>query len=140
MLHPVSFISRKLLFTELNYNNFDKEMLAIVFWLNKSRYFLQGAEHQTIVYSYHQNLTHFKTAVSLNRGHARWAEKLVTCNFNLFYRKRTSNATADTLSRCPVYTSTEGGTTAAGAKMLFRKEHWLEVRAMQIEDHKFEMI
>jgi hypothetical protein len=104
-LHPVSFISRKLSQAELNYDVFDKEMLAIVFSLRKWRYFLQGAEHKTIIYSDHQNLTSFKTAVSLNRRHARWAEELQSDSLDLFYRKGTSNQKADKLSRCPAFTS-----------------------------------
>jgi len=69
-LHPVSFISRKLSPAELNYDVFNKEMLAVVFCLTKWRYFLQGAEYKTIVFSDHQNLTYFKPAVSLNRRQA----------------------------------------------------------------------
>jgi hypothetical protein len=50
-LHPVSFLSQKLSQAELNYDVFDKEMLAIVFSPRKWRYFLQGVEHKTILYS-----------------------------------------------------------------------------------------
>jgi len=75
-LHPVSILSRKLSPSKLNYDIFDKEMLAIVFSLMKWRYYLQGVEHKTIVYSNNQNLTYFKTIVSLNRRQARWAEEL----------------------------------------------------------------
>jgi hypothetical protein len=45
-LHPVSFISKILSQAELNYDIFGKEMLAIVFWLRKWRYFLQQAEYK----------------------------------------------------------------------------------------------
>jgi len=83
-LNPVSFIYTKLSQAELNYDMFDKEMLAIVFSLQKWRYFLQGAQHKTIVYSDHQNLSYFETAVSLNRRQARWAEQLQSYSFDLF--------------------------------------------------------
>jgi len=66
-LHPVSIISRKLSQAKLNYGEFDKEMPAVVFSLRKWKYFLQGAEHKTIIYSDHQKLTYFETAISLNR-------------------------------------------------------------------------
>jgi hypothetical protein len=134
-LHPVSFISRKLSQAALNYDVFDKEMLAIVFSLRKWRNFLQGAEHKTIVYSDHQNLTYFKTAVSLNRTQARWAEELQAYTFDLFYRKGSSNEKADTLSSCPAFTSREGGTTAAGQQTLLRKEQRVEIGAMQLDDN-----
>jgi len=139
-LHPVSLICRKLTPAELNYDVHDKEMLAIVFSIRKWRHFLQGAEHKTIIYSDHHNLTYFKTAVSLNRRQARWAEDFQSFNFDLFYRKGSSNLKADTLSRCPEFTSGEGGTMAAGNKTLLRKEQWLEVGAMQIEDEEMSCI
>jgi hypothetical protein len=66
-LHPVSSISRNLSLAEHNYDVYDNEMLAIVLAFRKWRHFLQGAQHMTIVYSDHRNLTYFKTAVSLNR-------------------------------------------------------------------------
>jgi len=51
-----------------------------------------------------------------------------------------SNAKADILSRCPAFTSTEGGTTSPIDQMLLRKEQWLEVGAMQLEDEGVETI
>ena len=90
-LRPVSFISRNLSQPEHNYDVFDKEMLAIVFSLRKWRYFLQGTQHKTVVYSDHQNLTYFTTAVSINRRQARWVEELQSYSFDLFYRKGSSN-------------------------------------------------
>jgi len=133
-LHSFSFISSKLSSAELNYDIYNKEMLAVVFSFCKWRHFLQGAEHKTTVFSDDQNLTYFKTAVSLNRRQARWAEDLLSSNFELIYRKGAANITADTLSRCPAFTSREGGTTAAGKQTLLRKEQWLEVGAMQLHD------
>jgi hypothetical protein len=139
-LHPVNFISRKLSQAELNYDVYDKEMLAIVVSLRKWCYFLQGAYHETIVHSDHQNLTYFMTAVSLNRRQARWAEELKTYNFDLFYCQGSSNQKADTLSRCPAFTSREGGTTATGQPTLLRKEQWMEIGVMQLDDDDREEI
>jgi len=139
-LCPESFILRELLPAELNYDVVDKEMLAFVFLLQKWRHFLHGAQHTTIVYSDHQDLTYFKIAVSLNRRQARWAEELQTFNFDLIYQKGSSNLKADTLSRCLAFTSREGGTTATGNQMLLRLELWLEVGAMQIEEDDIEVM
>jgi len=124
----------------LNHDVFDKEMLAVVFSLRKWRYFLEGAEHKTIVYSDHQNRTYFKMTVSLNRRQARWAEELQSYSFDLFHRKGSSNQKADTLSRCPAFTSREGGTTAAGQQTLLRKEQWVEIGAMQLDHDELEVI
>jgi hypothetical protein len=75
-LHPVRFVSRKLSPAELNYNVYDKEMLAVVFTLQKNQHYLQGAVHKTKIFNDHQNLSYFKTAVLLNRRQARWSEEL----------------------------------------------------------------
>jgi hypothetical protein len=94
-LHPVDFQSRKLSSPEMNYDVYDKEMLAIVFAFKKWRHYLQGAQHKTLVYTDHQNLTYFKTAVVLNRRQARWALDLKQNSFTLMYRKGSLNAKAD---------------------------------------------
>jgi hypothetical protein len=69
-LHSVSYISRKLSPAELNYDVYDKEMLATMFLFQKWRHFRQEAQHKTIVYSDHRNLTYFNTAILLNRTQA----------------------------------------------------------------------
>jgi len=133
-IRPVSLISRKLNPVELNYDVYDKEMLAIVYSLKKWRHFLQGAMHKTIIYSDHQNLTYFKSTVILIRRQARWAEELKQFNFDLFYRKGTANAKADFLSRCLAFTSREGGTISATNQPMLRDKQWFEVGAMQLDD------
>jgi len=132
-LHPVQFVSSKLNTAELNYDVYDKEMLAMLFSLRKNRHYLQGAIHKTTIFSDHQNLTYFKTAVLLNRRQARWSEELKQYNFQLLYRKGSSNTKADILSRCPAFTSREGGTTSATEQSMMDKEQCLEVGAMEID-------
>jgi len=132
-IHPVRFVSRKLTPAELNYDVYDKEMLAIVFSLRKNRHYLQGAEHKTMVYSDHQNLTYFTTAVLLNRRQARWAEELKQFNFRILYWKGSSNVKADTLSRCPAFTSREGGTTSTTTQEMLNKNQWLEISTMELD-------
>ena len=58
----------------------------------------------------------------------------------MFYRKGSSNQKADTLSRCPAFTSNEGGTSAAGQQMLLQKEQWVEIGAMQLDHIDREII
>jgi hypothetical protein len=72
-IHPVRFVSRKLNPAELNDNLYDTQMLAVVFSLRKNRHYLQGAEHKTTIFSDHQHLTYFKSAILPNRRQARWA-------------------------------------------------------------------
>jgi hypothetical protein len=139
-IHPVRFVSRKLNPAQLNYYVYNKEILAVVFSLRKNRDYLQGAEHITTIFSDHQNLTYLKSAVLLNRRQARWAEELKLYNFQLFYRKGSSNAKVDILSRCPVFTSREGGTTSATNQTMLSKEQWLEVGAMELDTNKYKSI
>jgi len=139
-IHPVRFVSRKLNPAELNYEVYDKEMLAVVYLLNKNRHFLQGTDHKTTIYSNHQNLTYFKTAVLLNHRQARWAEQWRQYNIDLLYWKGKSNAKADILSRCPVFTTREGGMTSATNQTMLQEEQWLEVGAMQLNDNDIGII
>jgi len=54
-------------------------------------------------------------------------------NFQLLYRKGASNAKADILSRCPAFTSREGGTTSATNQTMLDKSQWLEVGTMELD-------
>ena len=72
-IHPVSFLSKKLSDAEFNYDVFDKEMLAIVYAVEKWRQFLQGSTFKTTIFSDHQNLSYFTGKVVRNRRQARWA-------------------------------------------------------------------
>jgi hypothetical protein len=65
-IHPVRFVSRTLNPAELNYDIYDKDMLAVVFSLRKNRHYPQGAKHKTTIFSDHQNLIYFKSAILLN--------------------------------------------------------------------------
>jgi len=132
-IHPVLFVSRKLTPAGLNYDAYDKVMLAVVFYLCKNRHYLQGAIHKRTIFPYHQNLTYFKSAILLNRRQARWVKDLKQYNFQLLYRKGTSNAKADILSPCPEFTSREGGTTSATNQPMLDKDQWLEVGAMELD-------
>lgn len=61
-------------------------------------------------------------------------------DFDLFYRKGSCILKADKVSRCLVFTFREGATTATRNQTLLRKEQWLEVGAMQIDEEEEEVI
>ena len=63
------------------------------------RHYLEGAKHETIVYSDYQNLQYFISTKVLNRRQVRWYEELSSYNFKIHYRKGSENARADALSR-----------------------------------------
>jgi hypothetical protein len=110
-IHPIAFISKKFSPAELNYQIYDKEMLAIVYAMKQWRCYLQGAIYTTVVYSDHIHHQYFNETNQLNRQQARWAETLQEYNFRIVYRKGIENGIADALSRCPEFTTREGGTT-----------------------------
>jgi len=73
-LHPVAFHSRKFQPMEINYDNDDRELLAIVDAFKHWRRYCEGAENQIQVFMDHHNLEYFTTTKVLNRRQARWAE------------------------------------------------------------------
>ncbi|KAG1121331.1 hypothetical protein G6F42_012533 [Rhizopus arrhizus] len=101
VLHPIAYFSRKLKSSEINYEIYDKEMLAIVDSFIHWRHYLQDPPHKTLVLTDHRNLEYFLDAKKLNRRQARYAIKLSDYNFVIQYRSATQNQRADALSRRP---------------------------------------
>ena len=97
--HPVVYYSRKLIPPELNYNIYNKELLAIVTVLKKWRAFLQGIIELFIVKTDYKNLTGFLTIKKLNCKQVRWVEILAEYYFKIEHVKGTDNIKADVLSR-----------------------------------------
>ena len=64
--HPVVYYSRKLTLLELNYNIYNKELLAIVAVLKEQRAFLQGIAELFIIKTDYKNLTGFLITKELN--------------------------------------------------------------------------
>jgi len=55
-LHLIAFHSRKFNPVELNYDIYDKKMLAIMDSLEHYRHLFEGLRYQIIIYSDHHNL------------------------------------------------------------------------------------
>ena len=98
-LHPVAFYSRKLSPAELNYDIHDKELLVIVEAFRQWRYLLEGAAHRITVHSDHKNLVHWKTARTLNRRQARWAQELASMDYEIIYKEGKQQVVPDAFSR-----------------------------------------
>jgi hypothetical protein len=71
LLHPVAFYSRKFSPAEINYDVYDKELLAIITAFERWRRYLQGAQHQITILCDHRNLQYFATTRVLYRCQAR---------------------------------------------------------------------
>jgi hypothetical protein len=103
MLHPIVYHSRKFNKAELNYEIYDKEMLAIVDTLEHYRHLFEGLGQKVTIYSDHHNLLWFTETKVYNRRQARWAEKLSKFDFVIHFRPGTQAGKPDALSRRPDY-------------------------------------
>ena len=95
----VAYYSYKLTLLELNYNIYNKELLAIVIVLKKQRVFLQKITEPFIVKIDYKNLTGSLIIKEFNKKQVRWAEMLVEYYFEIEYIKGINNARVDILSR-----------------------------------------
>jgi len=84
-LHLTAFHSRKFQPVEINYEIYDKELLAVVDAFKHWRQYCKEATHQVQVFSDHQNLEYFTTTKVLNRQQARWAQELAGIDFRIYY-------------------------------------------------------
>jgi hypothetical protein len=97
ILHPVKYISRKLLDRETRYSTIERECLAIIWGIQKLAYYLMGARF--ILQCDHQSLKYLRTSNFANARITRWALILQEFNFDVEYIKGEENKIADFLSR-----------------------------------------
>ena len=71
--HPCAFISWTFSPTEWNYEIYDRELLSVIWALQEWRHYIQGSNHETIIYLDHKNLTYFRNAQKLNHRQAWWS-------------------------------------------------------------------
>jgi hypothetical protein len=102
-LHPVAFYSRKFTHAEINYDVYDKELLAIVAFFGEWRHYLEGSQHKILVYCDYKNLQHFTTTRTLNRRQARWSLHLSSFDFTIVFRPGKLQGKPDALSRRSEY-------------------------------------
>ena len=96
-LHPVKFISRKLMDRETRYSTIERECLAIIWAVQKLAYYLLGSSF--ILQCDHQALKYLRTATYTNSRITRWLLILHEFYFEVQYIKGEHNVIADCLSR-----------------------------------------
>ena len=99
---PIAYASRSLTSCETRYAQIEKEMLAIVFGLNKFHHYIYG-RHINIITD-HKPLT-FIVKKPLSKASKRLQSMMLKCqdyNFNLDYKPGTKIPIADALSRSPL--------------------------------------
>lgn len=124
LLHPVAYHSRKFNEAEVNYEIYDKEMLAIVDALLTWRHWLEGTEIPIQIYSDHQNLQFFTTTKKLSRRQARWSEKIGRYKFKIHFRPGANNGKPDSMTRRPEFAMEGGVMREQPIKQLLTPEHF----------------
>ena len=96
----IAFFSRKLSQAEQNYTANDRELLGLVYFLQRFRCYLEGSSFE--IFTDNQVLKHFFTKPKLSRREARWLETLG--NFGIFpinLKPGKIHVLGDALSRAP---------------------------------------
>jgi hypothetical protein len=101
MEHPVAFFSGSLQPAEINYNIYDRELLAIVRAIRHWRHHLLGARYPFRILTDHNNLTYFREPHRISGRQARWLETLADYDFTFHHIPGVTNTVADLLSRRP---------------------------------------
>lgn len=98
ILRPVTFYWKEHSSAEVNYEMYDKELMAFVWAIKEWRAELLSAEYLILVFSDHQNLKYFMSNENISRRQARWAEFLSRFNFELTYRPGKAGGKPDALT------------------------------------------
>ena len=98
-LHPVAFFSRKHSPQEINYEIYDKELLAIIKAFEEWQLMLKGAGLLIKILTDHRNLQYFMTTKQLSRRQARRSEYLSCFNFVIQFWPGKLGAKPDALTR-----------------------------------------
>lgn len=99
LLRPVAYFSRSMAPAELNYEIYDKELLAIFAAFKHWRAYLEGSVHPVRVVTDHKNLEYFATTKLLTRRQARWSEFLSSFHYQVLYRPGRLGGKPDILTR-----------------------------------------
>jgi hypothetical protein len=86
ILHPLGYFSQKLQEAKLNYDIYDKELLAIIDSLNKWSMYCKSTYHTITILSDHKDLEYWCMKKDLNLRQARWGEQLANYNFVITYQ------------------------------------------------------
>jgi len=98
-IHPIAFYSCSMQPAELNYEIYDKELLAIFEAFRQWHNYLEGSAHVVLVLSDHKNLEYFATTKQLTRRQVRWSEYLSGFNYLIHYRAGWLGTKPDVLTR-----------------------------------------
>ena len=94
---PIAYASRLLSKAEKNYTTTEKEALAMVYAINKFRYYLLG--NRFIFYVDHLTLQYLVNKLQVSGTLARWLLLFLEFGFKVIYKPGRTHGVADALSR-----------------------------------------
>ena len=97
-IHPVQYASRTMNKTERDYSDCEREALAVIFDLRKFRVYLLSTQRFLLITD-HQSLQYAFKKKDMHGRLAHWMEFLAEYDFEIKYRARGKNGTADFLPR-----------------------------------------
>ena len=97
-LQPVAYFSSKMFSAEINYDIYDKKLLAIIWVFKEWCSELKGSEKSVQVLCDHKNLEWFMTIKSLSQQQTCWSKFLSQFNFKIIYRPSCFNIWVNTLT------------------------------------------
>ena len=125
---PVAFISKSLSNTKRNYKIYNKEMLAVVRYLEIQRHFLERTITKFEIWTDHKNLEYFMKVQKLNKRQARWALYLSRFDFTLKHVLGSKIEKVDSLSRRLDW---KVGVERDNEDKILVKLEWLEVQRIE---------
>lgn len=94
---PIAFLSKALAPKHLGMSTYEKELLAVIFAVEKWRHYLLG--RRFMIKTDHQSLRYLLDQRVSTANQQKWITKLMGMDYDICYKKGKDNIVADSLSR-----------------------------------------